>query len=109
MTTEEIKTYLLNKKVFKYSDLRQIRAVMYRYLIKTFGNQCSICKCKEWQGKPIVLIVDHIDGNKYNNTIENFRLVCSNCDSQLDTFCNKKRIHQGKRKNIKYGADFIKS
>lgn len=59
-----------------------------KYLIEKHGNYCSICHQSgdSWNGKPITLIVDHIDGKADNWSINNIRLVCPNCDSQLPTF-----------------------
>ena len=34
--------------------------------------------------------VDHIDNNRTNNRIENLRFTCSNCDSQLETYKNRR-------------------
>ena len=36
-------------------------------------------------------IIDHIDGDATNWSIDNIRLVCSNCDSQLPTYKFKNR------------------
>lgn len=61
-------------------------------LIETFGNRCSICSMSAvWESKPLVLILDHIDGNSDNNNLNNIRLVCPNCDSQLPTFKGRNR------------------
>lgn len=62
-----------------------------RYLIRKRGNICSICGLKEWLGKPIPLILDHIDGNSYNGGLNNLRLVCGNCDMQLPTYKGKNK------------------
>jgi len=59
--------------------------------LATEGNTCSICKGTEWQGKPMPLILDHIDGNSYSNSWENVRLVCGNCDMLLETHKGKNR------------------
>lgn len=62
-----------------------------RYLIEKFGHKCSICGLTKWQGADIPLIVDHIDGDPLNHKIENFRLVCGNCDMQLPTYKAKNK------------------
>lgn len=52
--------------------------------------KCSICGLPpEWQGKPLSLTLDHIDGNNTNNELSNLRWVCPNCDRQLDTYGSK--------------------
>ena len=37
-------------------------------------------------GANIPLVVDHIDGNPENNSLDNLRTVCPNCDAQLPTY-----------------------
>ena len=38
-----------------------------------------------------MFVLDHIDGNADNNNRENLRLICPNCDSQLDTYKSKNK------------------
>ena len=76
---------------------QKARRTARKYLIEKYGNKCSICGISEWNGKPLVLIVDHIDGDITNTKIDNFRLICPNCDSQLPTFKYK---NKGKCKRI---------
>ena len=48
--------------------------------------KCDICgQPPEWQGKPLILILDHIDGDHFNDELTNLRWVCPNCNQQLDT------------------------
>jgi leucyl aminopeptidase len=59
---------------------------------------CEICSQGEnWKGKKMSLILDHIDGDHYNNELNNLRIVCPNCNATLDTHCGKNK----KRKNKK--------
>lgn len=54
-----------------------------------------VCKCcgtePIWCGKPMPLILDHINGINNDNRLENLRFVCSNCDTQLDTYKSRNR------------------
>jgi len=56
------------------------------------GGVCAICGCEpKHNGKPLVFVLDHIDGDASNNRRENLRMICPNCDSQLDTFKSKNK------------------
>ena len=45
----------------------------------------------EWNGKPIVLQLDHINGVNDDHALENLRLLCPNCHSQTDTWCGRNK------------------
>ena len=59
-----------------------------------FAPICSSCKNTEWLGRPIPLELDHIDGNRSNNRLDNLRLLCPNCHSFTPTSRgrNRKRL-----------------
>jgi hypothetical protein len=62
---------------------------------------CAICGMKpEWNNKPLVFILDHIDGHASNNKRSNLRCICPNCDSQLDTYKSKNK--NGERSYYRY-------
>ena len=70
------------------------RGSLKRRLLKDgiLKNECSICgQGTEWRGKPLVLVLDHINGVNDDNRIENLRIVCPQCDSQLDTTTGRNR------------------
>ena len=79
-------------------DYRTIR----RYLLRTQGNTCSICKLSIWQEKQIPLVLDHKDGNSYNNNEDNCRLVCCNCDALLPTYKGRNRGNGRHLRKLRY-------
>jgi hypothetical protein len=61
-----------------------------------------------WNGRPLVPILDHIDGVHRNNRLENLRLLCPNCDSQLPTRGGANRgrvIEEDERKFTRVSKD----
>jgi hypothetical protein len=66
-------------------------------ILQSKDHICSRCGLvPEWNGEPLILQVDHIDGNSHNNAVENLRLLCPNCHSQTPTWCNKNRSNKPK-------------
>lgn len=65
---------------------KQLTPWIKRYIISRDNNCCSVCGISEWNGKPLSLEIDHIDGSYKNNNESNLRCICPNCHSQTDTY-----------------------
>ena len=69
-----------------------LRNCIREYILDSQARQCAICSIPDvWEGKELKFVLDHIDGNAANNWENNLRLVCPNCDSQLDTYKSKNK------------------
>ena len=69
-----------------------LRNCIRTYIYKEQKYKCAICGIEnKWNGKELKFVLDHIDGDASNNIRSNLRLVCPNCDSQLDTFKSKNK------------------
>lgn len=86
-------SYIERWKEGRESGLKTIGIVsrpIKRYLRRKFGDKCCLCgwsKINVKTGK-VPLVADHIDGNWRNNTEENLRLICPNCDAISPTYAN---------------------
>jgi len=61
------------------------------YFLRNKEHVCAICGESVWVGEEIPLIIDHINGNPEDHRMENFRLICPNCDAQLPTYKGRNR------------------
>lgn len=60
--------------------------------------ECTECDClPEWRGKPMSLVLDHINGVNNDHRLENLRFLCPNCNSQTDTFSGRNKAYQRER------------
>jgi len=87
----------LAKKESFGPDVLQLTSTAKKYLKEMKDNKCEECGISMWQGHDLTLEIDHIDGNSYNNTLENLRLLCPNCHSLTNTYKGR-NINNGKRK-----------
>lgn len=86
----------------KTEGIRQAK----KYLKETRPNCCAMCGIDTWAGKPIMLVCDHINGNPEDWSLDNLRLICSNCDATTPFYKNRnmgngrykrrERYHSGK-------------
>ena len=51
--------------------------------------KCENCGLTQWLNQPIPLELHHKDGNRHNNTIENFVLLCPNCHAMTESYRGK--------------------
>jgi hypothetical protein len=63
---------------------RLLRAGMMR-------STCARCGLETWQGNPIPLELDHINGDNRDNRLTNLRLLCPNCHALTPTYRSKRR------------------
>jgi Zn finger protein HypA/HybF involved in hydrogenase expression len=54
-------------------------------------HRCECCRLNEWLGEPIPLELDHIDGDHYNNQLENLKILCPNCHAKTPTYRGKNK------------------
>lgn len=89
----------INGDTTAYKTNRTLRLALTRLR----GHRCEVCGIDSWNGKEIVLELEHRDGNGYNNHIDNLCLICPNCHSQTGTYKNKggrKSVREYRRKNV---------
>ena len=83
-----------------------------RYILGKYSEyKCAICGQEPfWNGKELVLTLDHINGHNHDDRIENLRWVCPNCDRQLSTFAGR-NIVRAENKNycVDCGVEILQS
>lgn len=82
------KSQLIKEKVFSYpiesylSNEREIKSDTLKKRLISLGMKkkiCEECGILDWNGKYLSFELHHIDGNHYNNNLDNLRMLCPNC------------------------------
>jgi Zn finger protein HypA/HybF involved in hydrogenase expression len=108
LSDKRLKTKYIDELFTENSPVR--REYIKKIIIKDnlIEYKCSECDLSNmWNNKLLSLHLDHINGIRNDNRIENLRFVCPNCHSQTETYCNKNKC---KSKSINsFDIEFLKN
>lgn len=92
LTREIVSKEVALERFFKKENpnVNSVRRYLKKFQYKPY--LCSSCNNNgSWQSKSLSLELDHIDGERSNNELENLRWLCPNCHSQTANFRGRKR------------------
>jgi HNH endonuclease len=49
-------------------------------------ERCERCGLDAWRGSPLKVTLHHVNGDPYDNRLENLQFLCPNCHSQTPNF-----------------------
>lgn len=67
----------------RYASARLRRRLVEAGILQ---RRCDRCGLDVWLDEPIPLELDHVDGDRRNNELENLRLLCPNCHALTPTY-----------------------
>ena len=93
-----IKSDPKRKSAIEYTESTLVKSHVLKLKLIEDGlkeRKCEICLLSDWQGQEIPLELHHIDGNRFNNKMDNLQILCSNCHSQTPNNSGKKTKKNG--------------
>lgn len=75
-----------------------LRKYLHHYKLKEYVCSNDKCNITDWHGEHLTLELDHINGKRGDNRLENLRWLCPNCHSQTPTFRGYNKSNTGKVK-----------
>jgi hypothetical protein len=85
----ENSTYSSGLPISSYKLKKQLLKLGYMEPI------CDMCKLKSWLNFDIPLELHHINGDRFDNRIENLQLLCPNCHSFTENYRGKNMSARG--------------
>jgi hypothetical protein len=81
--------YLIVYPTNKSINTNNIKLKLFRDNIRE--ERCEICGNTVWMGDKIPLTIHHINGNRWDNRLENIQILCYNCHARTENFSAKKK------------------
>ena len=79
-----------------------------RARISVTPYSCALCgNAARWQGKPLTLQLDHVNGKHDDNRLENLRWLCPNCHSQTETFAGRGSVRRVREAPPRYRVRYV--
>ena len=89
LTKEDILKQLTIKDAMHMRQSHSLKLLLYKFGLK--NEVCEECGMLPiWNGKKISFHLDHKNGNRLDDRLENLRILCPNCHSQTATFSKRK-------------------
>lgn len=71
---------------------------MRNFVIRLLGEKCQQCGIVDWVKKKLRFDVDHINGDRQDNRIDNLRVLCPNCHTQTATYSSLNISEAGRKR-----------
>jgi hypothetical protein len=92
---------MTDEEYFASNAKRDGRNLLKRLLNHSYKEyKCECCGLNEWRGEKIPIEVHHINGNHFDNRIENLQLLCRNCHALTENYGSKNHKEKTKQRNV---------